>query len=97
VRDQLFVPEIARRRGSAHSTLKNYLRSVESDLRSARSASSIELDPYAEKLPGWLAAEAQNLGSRRPTLRQIHTKGKIRKPAHLQERRIYKKRGVKNL
>ncbi len=73
LREQMSIREIARRTGLARNTVKKYLRSEESEPRYARRASSSKLDPYAEKLAGWLVTEATKSRKQRRTLRQIHT------------------------
>lgn len=73
LREQMSIREIARRTGLARNTVKKYLRSEESEPRYARRVSSSKLDPYAEKLAGWLVTEATKSRKQRRTLRQIHT------------------------
>ena len=73
LRDQLSIREISRRTGLARNTVKKYLRSDQLEPQYAKRASSSKLDPYADKLAGWLAAEVSKSRKQRLTLRQIHT------------------------
>ncbi len=54
LREQMSIREIARHTGLARNTVNKYLRSDESEPKYARHTSSSKLDPYAEKLAGWL-------------------------------------------
>ncbi|MFU8825305.1 helix-turn-helix domain-containing protein, partial [Yoonia sp.] len=57
LRDKMPIREIARRTGVSRNTIKKYLREgiVEPSFRTPDRPS--KLDPYAEKLSGWLVSE----------------------------------------
>ena len=73
LREKLSIREISRRTGLARNTVKKYLRSGVSEPRYAKRTGPSKLDPYAEKLTGWLEAEVNKSRKQRRTLRQIHT------------------------
>ena len=58
LREQLSIREIARRTGLSRNTIKKYLRAEAVEPRYAKRISPSKLDPYAEKLSGWLKSEA---------------------------------------
>ena len=72
LREQLSLREIARRTGLSRNTIKKYLRAGVVEPRYAKRVSPSKLDPYAEKLSGWLKAEAGKSRKQRRTLKQMH-------------------------
>ena len=54
LREQLSIREIARRTGLSRNTIKKYLRAGAAEPRYAKRISPSKLDPFAEKLSGWL-------------------------------------------
>ena len=72
LRDHLSIREIARRTGLSRNTIRKYLRSgaVEPKFRVPTRAS--KLDPFAEKLAGWLAREARKSRKQRFSVKQLH-------------------------
>ncbi len=72
LREQLSIREIARRTGLSRNTIKKYLRAGEAEPRYAKRTSPSKLDPFAEKLSGWLKSEASKSRKQRRTLKQMH-------------------------
>jgi transposase len=72
LREQLSIREIARRTGLSRNTIKKYLRAGEAEPRYAKRTSPSKLDPFAEKLSGWLKIEATKSRKQRRTLKQMH-------------------------
>ncbi|MDP9125842.1 MAG: IS21 family transposase [Pseudomonadota bacterium] len=72
LREQLSIREIARRTGLSRNTIKKYLRAGEAEPRYAKRTSPSKLDPFAEKLSGWLKVEATRSRKQRRTLKQMH-------------------------
>lgn len=72
LRDKLPIREISRRTGLSRNTIRRYLRAgiVEPKFKSALRPS--KLDPYAEKLSGWLLAEQRKPRKERRTAKQMH-------------------------
>jgi transposase len=66
------IREIARRTGLSRNTIKKYLRAgiVEPQFQSLDRPS--KLDPFAEKLTGWLVAEQRKSRKERRTAKQMH-------------------------
>ena len=56
-RDKMPIREIARRAGLSRNTIKKYLRAGIVEPRFQTPARPTKLDPYAEKLSGWLVTE----------------------------------------
>jgi len=71
-RDKLPIREIGRRTGLSRNTIRKYLRSdvVEPVFKVPDRPS--KLDPYAEKLSGWLRIEAGKSRKQRRTVKQMH-------------------------
>ncbi len=71
-RDGMPIREISRRTGLSRNTIRKYLRSdaTEPSYRAAERPS--KLDPFAEKLSGWLKTEANKSRKQRRTARQMH-------------------------
>ena len=72
LREQLSLREIARRTGLSRNTIKKYLRAGTVEPRYAKRVSPSKLDPFAEKLSGWLKSEAGKSRKQRRTLKQMH-------------------------
>ena len=72
LREQLSIREIARRTGLSRNTIKKYLRAGAVEPRYAKRISPSKLDPYADKLSGWLKSEASKSRKQRRTLKQMH-------------------------
>ncbi len=72
LREQLSIREIARRTGLSRNTIKKYLRAHTVDPRYVRRVSPSKLDPFAEKLSGWLKSEAAKSRKQWRTLKQMH-------------------------
>ena len=72
LRDKMPIREIARRTGVSRNTIKKYLREgiVEPSFRTPDRPS--KLDPYAEKLSGWLVSEQRKSRKERRTAKQMH-------------------------
>ena len=71
-RDKLPIREIERRTGLSRNTIRKYLRSdvVEPVFKVPDRPS--KLDPFAEKLSGWLRIEAGKSRKQRRTVKQMH-------------------------
>ena len=72
LREHLSLREIARRTGLSRNTIKKYLRADTVEPRYAKRVSSSKLDPFADKLAGWLKTEAGKSRKQRRTVKQMH-------------------------
>jgi transposase len=72
LREQLSIREIARRTGLSRNTIKKYLRAGAVEPRYSKRVSPSKLDPYADKLLGWLKSEAGKSRKQRRTVKQMH-------------------------
>ena len=72
LREHLSLREIARRTGLSRNTIKKYLRAGEAEPRYAKRVSASKLDPFAEKLAGWLKTESGKSRKQRRTVKQMH-------------------------
>lgn len=72
LREHLSLREIARRTGLSRNTIKKYLRADTVEPRYARRVSPSKLDPFADKLAGWLKTEAGRSRKQRRTVKQMH-------------------------
>jgi len=72
LREHLSLREIARRTGLSRNTIKKYLRAGEAEPRYAKRVSTSKLDPFAEKLSGWLKTETGKSRKQRRTVKQMH-------------------------
>ena len=72
LREHLSLREIARRTGLSRNTIKKYLRAGEAEPRYAKRVSPSKLDPFAEKLAGWLKTETGKSRKQRRTVKQMH-------------------------
>jgi transposase len=72
LRDKMPIREIARRTGLSRNTIRKYLRAeiVEPSFRTPTRPS--KLDPFAEKLSGWLVMEVRKSRKDRRTAKQMH-------------------------
>ena len=61
LREQMSIREIARRSGLSRNTIKKYLRAGDQEPHYARRVSPSRLNPFAEKLAGWLKSEVNLL------------------------------------
>ena len=70
LRDKMPIREIARRTGGSRNTIKKYLRTgiVEPEFQILNRPS--KLDPYADKLTGWLLSEQRKSRKERRTAKQ---------------------------
>ena len=66
------IREIARRTGLSRNTVKKYLKEGTIEPVFATPERSSKLDPFAEKLAGWLKTEAGKSRKQRRTLKQLH-------------------------
>ena len=72
LRDKMPIREISRRTGLSRNTIRKYLRAdiVEPSFRTPTRPS--KLDPFAEKLSGWLITEQRKSRKDRRTAKQMH-------------------------
>ena len=73
LRLKLPIREIARRTGLSRNTVKKHLNAGTVEPKFAISDRPSKLDPFAEKLAGWLKSEAGKSRKQRRTLKQLHT------------------------
>lgn len=71
-RDGFSIREIARRTGLSRNTIRKYLRSDTVEPKFKVPERSSKIDPFAEKLSGWLKAESRKPRKQRRTVKQIH-------------------------
>ena len=72
LRQGLPIREIARRTGLSRNTIKKYLNEDRIEPHFATPERSSKLDPFAEKLAGWLTTNAGRSRKERQTLRKMH-------------------------
>ena len=72
LRLKLPIREIARRTGLSRNTVKKHLNAGTVEPKFAISVRPSKLDPFAEKLAGWLKSEAAKSRKQRRTLKQLH-------------------------
>ena len=72
LREHLSLREIARRTGLSRNTIKKYLRADTVEPRYAKRVSPSKLDPFADKLAGWLKTETGRSRKQRRTVKQMH-------------------------
>ena len=72
LREHLSLREIARRTGLSRNTIKKYLRADTVEPRYAKRVSPSKLDPFADKLAGWLKTETGKSRKQRRTVKQMH-------------------------
>lgn len=66
------IREIARRTGLSRNTIKRYLRAGIVEPQFQTPVRPSKLDPFAEKLSGWLAMEQRKSRKERRTAKQMH-------------------------
>lgn len=71
-REGMAIREIERRTGLSRNTIRKYLRSGTVEPRFKVSDRPSKLDPFCEKLSGWLRIEAGQSRKQRRTARQMH-------------------------
>ncbi len=72
LREKLPIREIARRTGMSRNTIKKYLNAGTIEPQFSTPERQSKLDPYADKLAGWLKSEAGKSRKQRRTLKQLH-------------------------
>jgi transcriptional regulator with XRE-family HTH domain len=72
LREQLPIREIARRTGLSRNTVRKYLKCGAVEPAFATPERASKLDPFAEKLAGWLKTEAGKGRKQRRTLKHLH-------------------------
>ena len=71
-RDGMSIREITRRTGLSRNTIRKYLRSDVVEPQFEMLVRPSKLDPYAERLSGWLKTETAKSRKQRRTGKQIH-------------------------
>ena len=71
-RDGMSIREITRRTGLSRNTIRKYLRSDAVEPKFEIVVRPSKLDPYAERLSGWLKTEMTKSRKQRRTGKQIH-------------------------
>ena len=71
-RDGMAIREIERRTGLSHNTIRKYLRAGTVEPKFKVPARPSKLDPFAEKLSGWLRIEAGKSRKQKRTAKQMH-------------------------
>jgi transposase len=72
-RDEMPIREIERRTGLSRNTIRKYLRAGTVEPKFKVPARPSKLDPFAEKLSGWLRTEGGKSRKQRRTAKQMHT------------------------
>jgi len=72
LREKLPLREIARRTGMSGNTIKKYLNADTIEPQFMTPDRQSKLDPFAEKLAGWLKTEAAKSRKQRRTSNQLH-------------------------
>jgi transposase len=72
LREKLSIREIARRTGLSRNTISKHLAADTVEPKFATPDRASKLDPFAEKLAGWLKAQASASRKQRRTLKQMH-------------------------
>lgn len=72
LREKLSIREIARRTGLSRNTIAKHLAADTVEPKFATPERASKLDPFAEKLAGWLKTEAATSRKQRRTLKQMH-------------------------
>ena len=71
-RDEMPIREIERRTGLSRNTIRKYLRAGTVEPTFKVPERSSKLDPFAEKLSGWLGVEAGKSRKQKRTAKQMH-------------------------
>ena len=72
LREKLSTREIARRTGMSRNTITKYLNAGTIEPQFTTPERQSKLDPFADKLTGWLKTEAGKSRKQRRTLKQLH-------------------------
>ena len=72
LREKVAIREIARRTGLSRNAIKKYLNAGTIEPKFTRPERVCKLDPFADKLAGWLKAEASKSRKQRRTLKHMH-------------------------
>ncbi|WP_155095449.1 winged helix-turn-helix transcriptional regulator, partial [Paracoccus aestuariivivens] len=72
MRQRLSIREIARRTGLSRNTIAKHLAAETIEPKFSIPERPSKLDPFAEKLSGWLKTEAGKSRKQRRTLKQMH-------------------------
>jgi len=72
LREKVAIREIARRTGLSRNTIKEYLNAGTIEPKFSIPERPSKLDPFADKLAGWLKAEASKSRKQRRTLKHMH-------------------------
>lgn len=72
LREHLPLREIARRTGLSRNTIKKYLNAGTIEPKFTTPQRPSKLDPFADKLAGWLKSEAGKSRKQRRTAKQLH-------------------------
>lgn len=72
LREGMSIREIARRTGLSRNTIRKYLRNGTTEPSFKVPDRPSKLDPYAEKLSGWLLTESRKPRKQRRTIKQLH-------------------------
>lgn len=72
-RDGMSIWEITRRTRLSRSTIRKYLRSAALEPKLEAADRPSKLDPFADRLSGWLKTEAGKSRKQRCTGKQVHT------------------------
>ena len=72
LREKLSIREIARRTGLSRNTITKYLNAGTIEPQFMTPERHSKLDPFAEKLAGWLKTEGAKSRKQRRTLKQMH-------------------------
>ncbi|GGE51585.1 hypothetical protein GCM10011317_07410 [Niveispirillum cyanobacteriorum] len=72
LREKVAIREIARRTGLSRNTIKKYLKAGTVEPTFLVPERACKLDPFADKLAGWLKAEAFKSRKQRRTLKHMH-------------------------
>ena len=72
LRVQLPIREIARRTGLSRNTIRTHLKAGTIEPKFTTPDRPSKLDPFAEKLTGWLRTEAAKSRKQRRSVKQLH-------------------------
>ena len=72
LREKLSIREISRRTGLSRNTIAKYLNAGTIEPHFVTPERQSKLDPFADKLAGWLKSEAGKSRKQRRTLKQLH-------------------------
>ena len=72
LREQLPIREIARRTGLSRNTIRKYLKAGTIEPKFTTPERPSKLDPFAEKLAGWLRTEAAKSRKQRRSAKKLH-------------------------